>query len=67
MSLYTVGRRWAGDELPQRGAPQTLKGPLPVALLEEHLPAEGEVEAQQRVADIHKDGVQDLGRGKVHV
>lgn len=56
-----------GDEQPQRGAPQALEEPLPVALLEAHLPAEGEVEAQQRVADIDKDGVQALGRGEVNV
>lgn len=56
-----------GDEQPQRGAPQALEEPLPVALLEAHLPAEGEVEAQQRVAHVHKDGVQALSRGEVNV
>lgn len=34
-----------------------------MALLEAHFPAEREVEAQERVANIHKDGVHPCGRG----
>lgn len=46
-----------GDENPKPGSPQVLQQQLPVALLETNLPAEGEVEAEQRVANVHKDGV----------
>lgn len=43
------------DEHPQSSSPQALEEPLPVALLEAHLPAEREVETQERVANIYKD------------
>lgn len=46
-----------GDEHPQCGSPQALEEPLPVTLLEAHLPAEWEVKTQKRVANIHKNGV----------
>lgn len=46
-----------GNEHPQCSSPQALEEPLPVTLLEAHLPAEREVETQERVANIHKDGV----------
>lgn len=45
------------DERPERRPPQALEEPLPVDLLETHLPAEWEIEIQERVANIHKDGV----------
>lgn len=50
-----------GDEHPQCGSPQALEEPLPVAPLVVHLPAEWEVETQERVANIHKDGVHPWG------
>lgn len=50
-----------GDEDPQRSPPQALKEPLPVTLLEAHFPAEREVEAEERVANVHKDGVHPFG------
>ena len=43
------------DEHPQCGSPQALEEKLPVALLEAHLPAEREVETQERVANVDKD------------
>ena len=46
-----------GDEHPQCSSPQALEEPLPMTLLEAHLPAEREVETQERVANIHKNGV----------
>lgn len=45
------------DEHPQCCSPHALEEPFPVAPLETHLPAEGEVEAEEGVANIHKDGV----------
>lgn len=50
-----------GNEHPQRSSPQALEEPLPVTPLEAHLPAEWEVETQERVANIHKDGVHPWG------
>lgn len=42
-----------GDEHPQGSSPQALEKPLPVALLNVHLPAEREVETKERVANVH--------------
>lgn len=46
-----------GDKHPECCSPQALEEPLPVTLPETHLPAEREVETQERVSDVHKDGV----------
>lgn len=46
-----------GDQYPEKGAPQAPEEILPVAVMVAHLPAEWEIETQQRVAHIHKDGV----------
>lgn len=45
------------NEHPQRSPPQALEKPLPVTLCDAHLPAEGEVKTQERVADVNKDRI----------
>ena len=46
-----------GNEDPECCAPKTLEKLFPVTVLETHLPAEGKVETQQRMAHVDKDRV----------
>lgn len=46
-----------GGQHPQGRSPHALEQEFPVAVLETHIPAEREVEAQQGVSDVHQDGV----------
>lgn len=52
------------DEQPQSRSPQALEEPLPVGVLEAPLPAEREVEAQESMANVYKEGVHPWGGGE---
>lgn len=55
-----------GNEDPKCGTPYVLEKLLPMTILEMHLPAEGEVKAQQRVANIDKYRVHPCKKKKMH-